>query len=301
VNTLLQKCRDPTKKMISNLVAIELAYINTNHPDFIGGGGAINSIFERMAQVQAMQQQQSNEDSSAISWQQNQQVATGQTQQISKQSPSQQQPSQQPSQQPYQQPYPQQYQQYQQPQQQRQAQTQQIPYDTDNQQNSNGFFNRFFGQPPPNTNPTSKKNLNTPKPNASLSNLNPLGKKPSLPSSQTMTSTPQTTTIKTNRVEKLEQVPQTIKTMAIPTDKEQFETELIVSLLDSYFDVVRKNVKDTVPKTIMHFLVNASKDNIQNELVSSLYKEELMDDLLSESPGIAARRKQCKEMLQVLH
>ncbi len=43
VNSLLQKCRAPTKTMINNLVAIELAYINTNHPDFVGGGGAITS------------------------------------------------------------------------------------------------------------------------------------------------------------------------------------------------------------------------------------------------------------------
>ena len=27
----------PTQKMISNLIQIELAYINTSHPDFIGG------------------------------------------------------------------------------------------------------------------------------------------------------------------------------------------------------------------------------------------------------------------------
>ena len=29
--------KPPTKKMIANLISIELAYINTNHPDFIGG------------------------------------------------------------------------------------------------------------------------------------------------------------------------------------------------------------------------------------------------------------------------
>ena len=27
----------PTQRMISNLIQIELAYINTSHPDFIGG------------------------------------------------------------------------------------------------------------------------------------------------------------------------------------------------------------------------------------------------------------------------
>ena len=113
-----------------------------------------------------------------------------------------------------------------------------------------------------------------------------------------------------------------------PSDKENFETELISEsfyscdnfkqfleyLLVSYFDIVRKNVKDTVPKSIIHFLVNSSKDTIQNELVAALYKEELFDELLSESTVIAQvrhtlfipsemcfqRREACKIMMDIL-
>jgi dynamin 1-like protein len=62
VNDLLHKCKIPARKMINNLIAMELAYINTNHPDFLGGGGAISKIIENMAmaqqQVQQQQQQQ---------------------------------------------------------------------------------------------------------------------------------------------------------------------------------------------------------------------------------------------------
>jgi len=100
--------------------------------------------------------------------------------------------------------------------------------------------------------------------------------------------------------EKLSPVPTTIKSMNTPTDKEKFEIELIQSLLVSYFNIVRKNVGDTVPKSIMHFLVNQAKDNIQNELVTHLYKEELFDELLEESPAVGQRRKACKQMLEVL-
>ena len=70
--------------------------------------------------------------------------------------------------------------------------------------------------------------------------------------------------------------------------------------MSSYFDIVRKNVGDSVPKSVMFFLVNTSKDTIQNELVRCLYKEELFDELLEENPLIASKRKACKAMLDVL-
>ena len=72
-------------------------------------------------------------------------------------------------------------------------------------------------------------------------------------------------------------------------------------LIKSYFIIVRKNIQDSVPKAIMHFLVNFVKDNLQSELVSKLYKKEEIDVLLDESEHIAARRKEAQEMLQVSH
>lgn len=58
---------------------------------------------------------------------------------------------------------------------------------------------------------------------------------------------------------------------------------------------------DSVPKSVMFFLVNSSKESIQNELVKSLYKDELLDELLEENPLIASKRKACKEMLDALN
>jgi len=62
---------------------------------------------------------------------------------------------------------------------------------------------------------------------------------------------------------------------------------------------VRKNIQDSIPKAIMHFLVNYIKDNLQSELVSHLYKPEEIDKLLDESEHIAARRREAADMLQV--
>ena len=64
---------------------------------------------------------------------------------------------------------------------------------------------------------------------------------------------------------------------------------------------MRKGIQDSVPKAIMHFLVNFVKDNLQSELVSSLYKQDEIATLLSESPHIGQRRKEAAEMLQVKH
>ena len=70
-------------------------------------------------------------------------------------------------------------------------------------------------------------------------------------------------------------------------------------LIKSYFYIVRKGIQDSVPKAIMHFLVSYVKDQLQSELVSSLYKQEQISSLLSESEHIGQRRKEAAEMLSV--
>uniref|UniRef100_A0A0B6ZVX5 dynamin GTPase n=1 Tax=Arion vulgaris TaxID=1028688 RepID=A0A0B6ZVX5_9EUPU len=82
--------------------------------------------------------------------------------------------------------------------------------------------------------------------------------------------------------------------------REQRDCEIIERLIKSYFMIVRKNIQDSTPKAIMHFLVNHVKDHLQSELVSQLYKKEEIETLLEESVHIAARRKEALEMLQAL-
>jgi dynamin 1-like protein len=82
------------------------------------------------------------------------------------------------------------------------------------------------------------------------------------------------------------------------TEREALETELIRRLISSYFSIVRETIADQVPKAVMHLLVNHSKDVVQNRLVSELYKENLFEDLLYEDDTIKAEREKCEKLLR---
>jgi dynamin 1-like protein len=256
VNQLLVKCRGPTKRMINDLINIEMSYINTNHPDFVGGGGAINSIFEKMA-IQAAQQNQ-----------QMQQQEYGQNGQYNAQYNGnyQQNPAAQPN------------------------YGNQPPAPQGGQKEGvlGMFFSKDSRQGPPVNRSGGKAAAPGPAPRSAQNTFK------QAPPSQ------QSSSMGGFKNQRLDQVPATIKAANTPTDKEQFETDLIQSLLVSYFDIVRKNIKDLVPKAIMHFLVNTSRDTLQHELVSHLYKEDLFSELLEESPIIAEKREACQKMLDVL-
>ncbi|CAH2092108.1 unnamed protein product [Euphydryas editha] len=84
------------------------------------------------------------------------------------------------------------------------------------------------------------------------------------------------------------------------SDREQHDCDVIERLIKSYFYIVRKSIKDSVPKAVMHFLVNFVKDNLQSELVTHLYKSDQAESMLNESEHIAQRRKEAADMLKAL-
>ncbi|KAH9798697.1 Dynamin-related protein 3A [Citrus sinensis] len=84
------------------------------------------------------------------------------------------------------------------------------------------------------------------------------------------------------------------------TEQEAVEILVTKLLLQSYYDVVRKNVQDLVPKSIMHFLVNHAKRNLHNTFIQKLYRENHVEELLQEHDEVAANRRQVKEVSLVL-
>lgn len=82
------------------------------------------------------------------------------------------------------------------------------------------------------------------------------------------------------------------------SEREQLECELIRRLIVSYFGIVREIIQDQVPKSIMCLLVNYIKTHIQNRLVVKLYNETYFDDLLQEDETIQMEREKCVSLLK---
>ncbi|KAL0208458.1 hypothetical protein P9112_011045 [Eukaryota sp. TZLM1-RC] len=208
--SLLRKCLTPTKKMISDLIKIELAYVNTNHPDFLGASGAINSLVDQ--KVESRQQASEPAPPNSGSKKESKNAKPEPKQQVDA--------------------------------------------------SSSGIFG-FFG-------------------------------------SKQSTSPPATSSKSRRQSTSTDEVPSSLKLTGPLGDHEHMATELIGRLLESYFTLVAKKVRDTVPKTIMAFLINETKETLQNELVQYLYKEDMFEQLLAEDPEVAARRKALNERLSVL-
>ncbi|KNC51397.1 dynamin-A [Thecamonas trahens ATCC 50062] len=95
------------------------------------------------------------------------------------------------------------------------------------------------------------------------------------------------------------QLAQVRKPQHLYAEHEMSETQLIRELLDAYFTIVKKNILDGVPKSIMLFLVNNAASHVQNELVKALYHENEFGELVRESGTVAQRREVVATQIRV--
>jgi len=85
------------------------------------------------------------------------------------------------------------------------------------------------------------------------------------------------------------------------------QVETIRNLVDSYMKIVTKTCRDLVPKCIMFLMINDTKSFINGELLASLYSTGDTQGMMEESADEALRREEmlrmyhaCKEALKII-
>ncbi|KAF6205917.1 hypothetical protein GE061_020093 [Apolygus lucorum] len=85
------------------------------------------------------------------------------------------------------------------------------------------------------------------------------------------------------------------------------QVETIRNLVDSYMKIVTKTTRDLVPKTIMFLIINNAKDFINGELLAHLYASGDQANMMEESQEEALKREEmlrmyhaCKEALRII-
>ncbi|RWS03366.1 dynamin-1-like protein [Dinothrombium tinctorium] len=247
VTNLLRKRLPATNQMVENLVAIELSYINTKHPDF-HDAQLVGSLFKNVEEDQQRVQRPKLQIKHQVTNQLN-------------------------------------------------AETNDVKAKSKDDSSTTLFSNIFKNQP-------VNKLINgvdtaavgdTVTTTAATASNNPLTiSAPPTPHHQRSIQSPM------KAVNLLPEVPSLTSSSLHLTKKERADCSVIERLIRSYFIIVKKNIQDSVPKAIMHFLVNFVKDNLQSELVTHLYKHDQFEYLLSESEHISVRRREASEMLKAL-
>ncbi|KAK6590858.1 hypothetical protein RS030_111895 [Cryptosporidium xiaoi] len=344
VDNVLQECLGPTKKAIIDLINIELSYINTNHPDFIGGASALTNIFEndditprnykdKLFNNRLINSNQDPFDTieDALEYNnnhkllnrkmnnrlvlndffktQNEKVVVKSTDDININSNS------------------------------------DVNSNSNNRNNNylyknqNGSNNAEYSEYESQYTPNSKNNNVENNANSGIirigdnqgylqngvfetitrtfknltinsvnENLNVQGENKNLVNSTNVLlktlandnnyedgniSVIKNNTINNDTNLSLPTVPEIITTSNGSTERERVESDVIKFFIVSYFNIVRKNIADSVPKAIMYFMVNAVKNKIQSELVTKLYRDDMFDELLLEDREIVEKRQMC--------
>ncbi|CAB5361531.1 unnamed protein product [Rhizophagus irregularis] len=250
VSDLLREQQGPTSSYVESLISIQRAYINTNHPDFIGGGGAISDLVKKnekkRREFEKLNRRANNFSNSSIHASVNginkDEIHDGSSISDKESSGT------------------------------RDMISLQNGMNSSSWAQRESFLTYFFGSGNK-TDRTILPDQPVPSRNGNFSR-------------------------DIEDLDKLENMSLNEDTLHL-TEREEMETQLIRSLITSYFNIVRKTIQDIVPKAIMHLLVNHSRESVQNRLVSELYKEELFADLLQEDENLASERQKCKTMLDV--
>lgn len=67
-----------------------------------------------------------------------------------------------------------------------------------------------------------------------------------------------------------------------------------------YFDIIRRQIKDLVPKAIVKFLVNKSTEMLRPKMIDDVFTSQELSLLLQEDPSITRKRIACRQIVEAL-
>ena len=104
-----------------------------------------------------------------------------------------------------------------------------------------------------------------------------------------------------NGTVKLKEPPKKLNANACETNEEFLQVMVTRTLLGSYYRIARGILADTVPKAVMHFLVNSVSRGLRQHLIGVLYQPGIMKNLLMEDPEIAELRQEARARVKALN
>jgi len=215
-SSLIKDCKKDAKKMVHTIIDSELAYINTNHPNFIGGAAALQHSANLHANTGNKQQQTTSSPSSSSTHK---------------------------------------------------------PSSSSSSSSSSSWLGSLF---------------------SSTQDGSQYDDKPSSSSSSSSSASNYNSNNNNNNYNNNNRVQTSVE------QREAVQVELMKSLLASYFEIVRANLRDLVPKLVMHSLVKQVQSKLQETLVSELYRESEFDFMLAESNDAVRARQVAKEQLEAV-
>ncbi|KAK8860414.1 Dynamin- GTPase protein [Tritrichomonas musculus] len=85
-----------------------------------------------------------------------------------------------------------------------------------------------------------------------------------------------------------------------PKDQEKDNTKMLVNLCARYFELVRLQVVDLIPKAVIMMLVEGSTKQLRDILLKKVYGSKIADEMTKEDPRIAKNREKCNKVLEAL-
>lgn len=84
------------------------------------------------------------------------------------------------------------------------------------------------------------------------------------------------------------------------TNHQNAELRDLVQIGSRYFDLIRSQVKDMIPKAIVKFLINKSTEMLRPRMIEEIFNSGHMVQLMQEDPSITRKRIACQQIVTAL-